>query len=224
MIKNAMIFAAGFGKRAIPYTYKTPKPLLKINGKSLIDIVIDRLIEYKIENIVVNCHYHAEQLITHLKDKKKIIISHENEILETGGGLLKALPILGEGYILTVNADTIWYESDLLLQLTSLWQNKSKPNLAIVLYESSRMINYKGEFEILSNNKVTKSGNFVYAGIQIINTKLLQGINKKYFSLSEIHDLLIKKNDSDVYGIEYKGNIFHIGSAKEFEKLSSKYP
>ena len=222
MIKNAMIFAAGFGNRMQERTKNIPKPLLKVGGKCLIDIIIDRLLEYGIEKIVINCHYLADQIIHHFKGNQNIIISYEEEILETGGGLLNALPVLNNAHVITVNADTIWYENDLLFQLTHLWESKLCPDLTMTFYDFRKMINHEGEFEILPDNYVVrnKNGRFVYIGVQIINPAILDMSTKKYFSLSEIYNPLICEKAANVYGIEYKGKIFHVGSEEEFKLIN----
>lgn len=220
-----MIFAAGFGTRMNYSTTATPKALLKVGNQCLIDIVIDRLIEYGIERIVINCHYLADQIITHVHNKPRIIISYEEEILETGGGLAKALPILGMGHLITVNADTIWYSSDLLTQLTQLWNDNDKPDLTMAFCHSIKWPNHKGNFDILSDKSVQKNanGDFIYAGVQIINPQSLSRVYKKYFSISEIHNLLLNNNDtkSNVYGLEYNNKIYHVGSTEELAMAST---
>ncbi|MBQ4874985.1 MAG: nucleotidyltransferase family protein [Rickettsiaceae bacterium H1] len=219
MIKNAMIFAAGFGTRMQNHTEKIPKPLLKIGNKRLIDLVIDRLREYGIEKIVINCHYRAEQIISHLQNNNKVIVSHEEEILETGGGLINALPILGMDPIITVNSDTIWHESDLLEQLTDLWEKKSYPDLVMTFYDSVKMINHKGQFTLLNDNRVINDNGakLVYAGIQIINPDIVRVISRKKFSLSSVYDFFIKNEPNKVYGMEYLGKIFHVGTPEELK-------
>ncbi len=210
-----MVFAAGFGKRLQHYTQDTPKTLLKVKGKYLIDIILERLLEYGVEKVAVNCHYQAQCIIDHLQNYPQVIISHEKELLDTGGGLSKVLSILGNEPLITVNGDTIWYESDLLQKLTLLWEKGT--NLAMTFYPASKMLNYSGEFTILPNNQVLQSadGQYVYAGIQIINPDLLHNIKKKKFSLSELYDLLFSKGEEKVYGLNYTGQIFHIGTPKE---------
>ena len=212
-----MVFAAGFGTRLQNYTQDMPKPLLKVKERCLIDIVLDRLFEYGIEKVVVNCHYQAQHLIKHLQGKEKVIISYEQELLDTGGGLLKALTMIGNEPLITVNADTIWYASDLLLQLTDIWQNDT--NLAMTFYHAEKMLNYIGEFQLLPTQQVIqhKNGEYVYAGIQIINPALLHKVNKKVFSLSELYDMLFAQEIEKVYGLAYEGEIFHIGTPQELE-------
>src|SRR5947207_5742817 len=103
---TAMVLAAGLGTRLRPITDGMPKPLVRIRGRTLLDHAIDRLAAVKVETIVVNTHYRAEQVVAHLAGRKvpRIVISAESDLLETGGGVSKALPLLGERYYV-VNAE-----------------------------------------------------------------------------------------------------------------------
>src|SRR5260221_11004538 len=114
---TAMVLAAGLGKRMRPITDSMPKPLVRIRGRTLLDHAIDRLVGARVETIVVNAHYRAEQIVAHLGDRRfgtghapRIAISEEPELLETGGGVRKALPLLGEHFYV-VNADIFWLAS-----------------------------------------------------------------------------------------------------------------
>lgn len=226
MIKHAMIFAAGIGVRMQPYTRTVPKPLVTINNKCLIDIVIDRLLEYGIEKIVVNCHYFADQVIKHLEGRPKITILYEKDILDTGGGLINALPTLGMDPIITINADTIWFEPDLLQQLTYLWNHLNEVEIAMTFYDSKRMLNHHGTCKVLQDNSVIKktNGGYIYAGIQIINPILLSNIKKKVFSLSELYSFLFHSSSHTVHGTKYEGQLFHIGSPEELEFAQTNMP
>ncbi|MFL6932996.1 MAG: NTP transferase domain-containing protein, partial [Xanthobacteraceae bacterium] len=108
---RAMVLAAGFGVRMKPLTDRLPKPLIEVGGKALIDHVLDRLAEVGVELIVVNVHYLADALELHLAGRRGITISDErDQILESGGGVMKALPLLGKAPFFLVNSDTIWIE------------------------------------------------------------------------------------------------------------------
>src|ERR1043165_8170150 len=112
-IERAMVLAAGFGKRMRPLTDKLPKPLLPVAGKALIDHVLDRLADAGVTTAVVNVHHMADAIEAHLKDRRRpnILMSDERgELLDTGGGVVKALPLLGQEPFFHVNSDTIWIE------------------------------------------------------------------------------------------------------------------
>jgi MurNAc alpha-1-phosphate uridylyltransferase len=108
-----MVLAAGLGTRMRPFNGRLPKPLVSVGGKALIDYVLDRLAEQGVERAVVNVHHLADQIERHLAQRERpdIVISDErDELLGTGGGVLKALPLLGEGPFFHVNSDTIWID------------------------------------------------------------------------------------------------------------------
>src|SRR5471030_2084283 len=113
MPKTAMVLAAGMGSRMRPLTDTMPKPLVKVAGRALIDHVLDRLADAGVERAVVNVHHFAEQMIAHLaaRTRPKIAISDERGVLlDTGGGVVKALPLLGDAPFFHLNADTIWID------------------------------------------------------------------------------------------------------------------
>ncbi len=113
--KTAMVLAAGLGKRMLPITATIPKPLVRVGGRTLIDFALDRLAEAGIERAVVNVHHFADMLEAHLRTRKMphIVVSDERgEVLETGGGVKKALPLLGEHPFLTFNSDSLWIEGE----------------------------------------------------------------------------------------------------------------
>lgn len=223
-ITQAMIFAAGHGTRMGQYTRNTPKTLLHIGDKPLLDIIIDRLLEYGVRRIVVNVHYLAIQIINHLQSKNivncEIIISREKELLDTGGGLCNALSLLNTEALFTVNGDTIWYDDSLLTTLTRIWHEKLA-DITMVFYLAKKMaVQYTGEFTITSTGEVIrdiKKGKYIYAGIQIINPIVLTSIKKKIFSLSDLYlDLQDKNNTLNrVRGMVYCGRLFHVGTPEE---------
>src|SRR5512145_966899 len=111
--KHAMVLAAGLGTRMRPFNVRIPKPLVTVGGKALIDYALDRLAEEGVERAVVNVHHLADQIERHLahRQRPKIVISDERgELLGTGGGVVKALPELGDGPFFHVNSDTIWID------------------------------------------------------------------------------------------------------------------
>src|SRR3990172_12172817 len=173
--KNAMVLAAGFGTRMRPLTDRMPKPLVSVAGKTLLDHVLDRLTEAGVERAVVNVHHFAEKMIDHLESRNdpRIVISDERGLLlDTGGGVLKALPELGEAPFFHLNADTIWIDG-------------VKPNLArlaegfdpltmdalLLLAPTAGSVGYagRGDFSMASDGRLRKRAEreaapFVYAG------------------------------------------------------------
>src|SRR6266511_788586 len=159
--KRAMVLAAGLGTRMRPFNGQLPKPLVRVGGKALIDYVLDRLAAQGVERAVVNVHHLADQIEQHLAGRKrpKIVISDErSELLGTGGGVVKALPELGDGPFFHVNSDTIWIDG-------------VKPNLA--------RLTRRGECEVVP---------FVYAGAAILTPAFFAGAPKGAFSMSPLFD------------------------------------
>ena len=147
MIKTAMVMAAGHGTRLRPHTNSTCKALVKVGGKALIDYMLDRLAAAGIERAVVNVHAFADKLEAHLKARTsgpKIIISDERKaLLETGGGVVKALPLLGSDPILICNIDAIWAGSAVLENLISAWDETQMDEL-LLLTKTDRTIGFAG--------------------------------------------------------------------------------
>jgi len=127
--KTAMLMAAGYGKRLRPFTETVPKPLVPVLGRPMIDVALERLEAAGVERVVINLHHLGDQIRRHLKGCKKleILFSEEAEILETGGGIVKALPLLGEDPFFVVNAKIIWLNGrmDTLLRLAQAWNEES---------------------------------------------------------------------------------------------------
>ncbi len=240
--ESAMIFAAGLGMRMRPLTETTPKPLIKVLGKPLIDYKIDKLVEAGVKKLVVNTHHLADQIGEHLKQRSdiEISISYEETRLETGGGVLKALPTLGFEPFLTINSDIIWIDNDneepLLQRIADFWDSREM-DLLLALHPVKTAIGYsgKGDFNLDDNGnllRITDSAHdYVYSGIMMINPKILHEIrnetNEEFFSLSE----LFRKYHNDnalskrIFGIVNDGKWLHIDSVetlKEAEDFLSK--
>jgi len=181
-IKTAMVLAAGHGTRMRPLTNDRAKAMVEVGGKPLIDHMLDRLAEAGIERAVVNVHAHANHLEAHLKARKtgpEIIISDErNVLLETGGGMVEALPLLGSDPVLACNIDAIWQEDDapVIASLLERWNADIMDDL-LLLAPIERTLGYhgKGDFLFGHDGRLERRGErasapYVYAGVQI--TKL----------------------------------------------------
>ncbi len=208
--KSAMVFAAGFGTRMRHLTENTPKPLVPVLGKPMIDHTLDILSDAGITNIFVNTHYFAEPLEEHLKTKENITpIREEPEILETGGGLKNALPQIGAGLVFTLNCDSIWFDANPIQQLSSAW-NASAMDGLLMLIKKPNAIGYagSGDFFLTEQAQLKRRGGaaeapYVYSGVQIIKTDALAGIRDTCFSLNLLWEQMIANNR--LYGIVYDG-------------------
>ena len=204
-IKTAMVLAAGLGTRMRPLTDRTPKPLLTLAGRALLDHALDRLAEAGIERAVVNVHYFADQIEAHVRGRTapQIVISDEREgILETGGGVLKALPHFGGQTFIVHNSDTVWCEGGRsnLKMLMSAWDEKRMAAL-LLLARRDASIGYEGQgdfhmdaFGRLKRRAKGKSAPYVFAGVSILTPRLFEGIGDRAFSLNVIFDRAIAED------------------------------
>src|ERR1043165_3181934 len=162
MIDRAMVLAAGLGKRTRPLTDTVPKPLVKVAGKALIDHVLDKLSHAGVMQAVVNVHYHAGQIEAHLKDRTRprVVISDEREeILDTGGGVVKALPQLGSAPFFHMNSDTLWIEgvTPNLTRLAAQF-DAARRDLLLLLASALTSIGYEGcgDFSSAADGRLTR--------------------------------------------------------------------
>ena len=224
-IKHGMILAAGLGKRMQPITLKTPKPLIQIGNKNLLERAIDLLINHGIEEIAVNVHYLSRQIKDFINKKKykvKIIISDEQDmILDTGGGILHATKSFKKPF-LAINPDTIWskvYYSE-LKDLEDLYFKKKKPCLLLVNKNLSFDSSFKGDFN-LDNGIVSRSNKneFIFTGLQILDQSVFSTIKDKIFSMNKIWDYLIE--NKSLVGNESKQKFYHLNTMEMYNKISN---
>ncbi|MBY0281398.1 MAG: nucleotidyltransferase family protein [Alphaproteobacteria bacterium] len=192
-----MIFAAGYGKRLKPLTDHTPKPLIPIGNTTCLDESIQKITKAGIKQVVVNTHHLAEQIHKHLENYPSIIISHEPEILETGGGLVNALPNFDQNKpILIVNGD-IWWQDDkdpMLLQLMNAWDPNTMDILLLVVPKEIAIGYFaKGDYFLKPDQRLEYRGNhdsapYIYGCVTIINPLIIQNNLPKKFSLKILFD------------------------------------
>ncbi|MGN6287942.1 MAG: nucleotidyltransferase family protein [Sphingopyxis terrae] len=221
-IKSAMVMAAGIGKRMRPLTATRPKPLVRVAGKPLIDHSLDRIEAAGIGHVVVNVHYLADALEAHLAKQKRsftLAVSDERgELLETGGGMVKALPLLKGDPILIVNSDNIWTDGpqDSIRNLARHWDGDRMDALLLVIRQASATGHGgKGDFHMdpsgkLSRRKPGRVAPFVYTGIQLISPRLLVGAPDGPFSTNLLWDRAIAAGR--LYGLSHMGQWFDVGT------------
>jgi MurNAc alpha-1-phosphate uridylyltransferase len=214
-----MIMAAGLGTRMRPLTDTLPKPLVKVRGRALIDHVIDRLVAAGVTLIVVNAHYKGDQIKAHLAARKdvEIRISDESDaILDSGGGILKALPNFEGEAFYHANADTVWVEgaSHALEKLNARWNPETMdalmmlaPTVSTVCYEG------RGDFMMDSDGRLTRIPEgrispFVWMSIEIVHPRLFDGVSPGKFSINPLWDKAIEKGR--LFGQRLDGTWMHI--------------
>ncbi|MDZ4312250.1 MAG: nucleotidyltransferase family protein [Cypionkella sp.] len=208
-----MLFAAGFGARMGALTAHRPKPLIEAAGKPLIDHALHLAEEAGISKIVVNLHYLGEQIADHLQHRNLILSWERDQILETGGGLKAALPLLGDGPVLTLNTDAVWSGENPLIQLLNAW-NPAKMDALLLLLPAENALGHSGigDFFLDDQDRISRAnGNSapVYLGAQILKTQGLSAISEPVFSLNRLWDIAIANQRA--YGLIHKGGWCDVG-------------
>ena len=225
-IDTALILCAGFGKRLNPLTLKTPKPLLKINNKSLLEGCISMLIKLEIKKILLNTFHLKQQIFDFIKNTKFPIeieiIDDGKDILNTGGGIVNMSNYSTSDDFLILNPDTIWDDGyvDEIKKMQNLYFLNKFTNLLLVTKKNlSFDKSLSGDFD-LKKNLLKKNDNkdFIYIGCQILNKNLLKNRQKINFPINEIWDELLKKNELN--GFESLIKFRHLTNLEIFKKLS----
>ncbi len=219
--RTAMVLAAGRGERMRPLTDHMPKPLVPVAGKPLIDHVLDRLAAAGVEQAVVNVHYLAEQLERHLtgRGRPRIAISDERQaLLDTGGGVVKALPKLGAAPFFHVNSDTTWIDGTRpnLQRLADMFDGRRMDAL-LLLAPVTGSIGYsgRGDFLMDADGRLTRRAAaqvapFVYAGAAILRPELFKDAPAGAFSLTRVFDQAA--DAGRLHGLRLEGLWMHVGT------------
>ncbi|WP_237152672.1 nucleotidyltransferase family protein [Oryzibacter oryziterrae] len=218
---RAMVLAAGRGKRMRPITATTPKPLVEVLGRALIDRVFDRLAAASVREVVVNVHYLADLVEVHVVKRRdlQVTISDERErLLDTGGGVVKALAHFGDEPFFHLNSDSIWIEGPRanLDVLADHW-DETRMDALLMLAPTVSAVGYDGvgDFEMDVDGCLRRRGErtvapFVYAGAAILSPKVFEGYKAEPFSLNRIFDDLIAKGR--LHGLRMDGIWLHVGT------------
>jgi MurNAc alpha-1-phosphate uridylyltransferase len=214
-----MVLAAGLGTRMRPLTETRPKPLVQVAGRALIDHVLDRIEEAGIAKAVVNVHYFADALEAHLKEREApaITISDERaQLLETGGGMVKALPLLPDPYF-AVNSDNIWFDGpiDAFRELSEAWEPGAMDALLLVVpHCSAHNFTGKGDFTMdplgrLARRRSGRIAPFIFTGVQLVSHRLLRDAPAGPFSTVILWERAIA--EGRLYGHQFGGEWFEVG-------------
>lgn len=221
MPQKAMVLAAGLGTRMRPLTDTIPKPLVTVAGVALIDHALDWLVASGVGDAVVNSFYKAELLEEHLAARTvpRIRISREEVLLETGGGIKKALPLLGTEPFFSLNSDTICLDgpSPALRQLAEFWDDVRMDAL-LLLHPVAKAIGYagKGDFFADANGMLRRrsegeSAPLVFTGVQLLHPRLFHDAPDGAFSMNVLYNRDIRR----VAGLVHEGDWLHIGTPQE---------
>jgi N-acetyl-alpha-D-muramate 1-phosphate uridylyltransferase len=217
----AMVLAAGKGERMAPITNRIPKPMVAVAGKALIDHVLDRLAAAGVARAVVNVHYLADLLVRHLATRKQpqIVISDEREaLLDTGGGVVKALGLLGSDPFFHVNSDTIWIDGvrPNLERLAAAFE-PARMDALLLLAPTSTSVGYsgRGDYRMLPDGRLLRRAEremapFIYAGTAILTHALFADAPAGAFSLTRLFDRAEKSGR--LFGLRLEGVWMHVGT------------
>jgi MurNAc alpha-1-phosphate uridylyltransferase len=217
--RTAMVLAAGLGTRLRPVTDTIPKPLIEINGRTLLDHAIDRLALVGVERVVVNVHYKAAMVAAQLarRDHPRIEISHEPDLLDTGGGVARALPLLDEVFFV-VNSDVFWLDGkDRALQRLAAAFNPERMDAILLLQRTATAVGYEGRGDYLIDPSgcphrcgEREVAPFLFAGIQLLHRRAFAGISDRVFSLVRLFDRA--EQTGRLQAIVHDGEWYHVGT------------
>ena len=230
--KTAFVLAAGLGTRMRPLTDDRPKALVEVGGRTLIDHMLDRLAAGGAKRFVVNVHYFADKLETHLKTRSDldIVISDERgALLETGGGLKKARALLGEDAIWVANTDSVWLEPHngrALDELAAAWDPQVM-DAALLLARMDRTTGFDGagDFFMDGDNHLAfrneaPAAPFNYVGVHITRPSIIDGVAEDAFSLSKIWRRLAPENR--LTGVLMDGDWMHVGDPQARDEAEAR--
>lgn len=217
---HAMVLAAGLGLRMRPLTQTLPKPLLEVGGQSMLDHALDRLQEAGVAHVVVNTHWLPEMIEDHLKTRStpETLISREDELLETGGGIAKALPMLGDDAFYAANADIVWRDGAIpaLQRLARAW-DEDRMDALLMVTATVRATGYDGGGDFMMDplGKLTRRPErqiapYVFTGVQILHPRLFEDVPSGPFSMNLLYDRALEAER--LYGMAHDGDWYHVGT------------
>ncbi|MEX0921602.1 MAG: nucleotidyltransferase family protein [Rhodovibrionaceae bacterium] len=225
-IATAMVLAAGHGKRMRPLTETTPKPLLEVAGRPMLDHILDHLTRAGVGKIVVNLHHLGEAIERHLAgfEGAELVFSPEREeLLETGGGVKAALPLLGPEPFYAINGDVVWLDGVVpcLQRLAASW-DPERMDALLLLHPTITAFGYEGDGDfmmgpdgLLRRRIEREVAAFLFAGVQILHPRLFEGAPEGAFSLNRLYDRAIE--NERLYGLRHDGEWFHVGTPEALQ-------
>ena len=224
-IKTALILCAGFGKRLNPITLSIPKPLLKLNDKTMLEVCIDLTIKLGVQKVFINTFHLSDQIFRFIENKNFPIniqiIKEENEILNTGGGILNLINYSDDDDFIIFNPDTLWHKDYLneIIQMQNFYFSNRLNNILLLSKKDlSFDKNFLGDFT-LENNLLKKNekNDYIYIGCQILNKSLFKEYKVSNFSISKIWNDLQKKDKLN--GFQSNKKFYHLTNLDVFKKL-----
>ncbi|MFD2232491.1 nucleotidyltransferase family protein [Phaeospirillum tilakii] len=225
---HAMVLAAGLGLRMRPITLTRPKPLVEVAGRSMLDRALDALAAAGVGEIVVNCHWLGAQIAAHLAGRAGITLSPEDELLETGGGVARALPRLGDQAFYVVNADILWRDGAVpaLERLRAAWDDATLDAL-LLLHPVARAVGYDGVGDfflgadgIPVRRGTAESAPYLFTGVQILHPRLFADAPAGRFSLNLLYDRALAAGR--LGAVVHDGDWFHVGTPEALPEVEAR--
>ncbi|MCW8915119.1 MAG: nucleotidyltransferase family protein [Magnetovibrio sp.] len=220
--RSAMVLAAGLGTRMRPLTNTTPKPLIDVAGKTLLDWALARIEDAGVTNAVINTHYLGQQIKDHIQNRvtPTITLSPEDPVLETGGGIEQALSHLGAEPFFVCNSDGLWLdgETNSLTRLAEMWSDTDMDGV-LLLHDPRRTLGYDsdGDFVINEDSRLTRKRDagedapaYVFTGVQLLHPRLFDSAPGGVYSLNVLYNKALKQGR--LYGLIHDGEWFHVGT------------
>lgn len=225
-LTHAMVLAAGLGTRMRPLTDDRPKPLLELDGRSLLDHALDRLAGAGVTQAVVNAHWRGEQIAAALAQREhpRIALQREDTLLETGGGVRMALPKLGGAPFAVVNGDAFWLDgpTPALTRLAAAFDTREMDAL-LLMVRTTQVDGAVGQGDFLLDPlgrmrrpKEREIAPYLYAGVQILSPALFEGAPQGAFSLNRLYDRAME--DGRLFGLVHDGVWFHLSTPDDLRK------
>jgi MurNAc alpha-1-phosphate uridylyltransferase len=228
--KSAMVLAAGLGTRMRPLSDAIPKPLLEIDGRTLLDHAIDRIALAGVERVVVNVHYKADMVVQLLAARRHppIAISREDELLETGGGVAHALPLLDDAFFV-VNSDVLWLDGrDYALARLANAYDPARMDAVLLLQRTTAAVGYDGigDFFLDPLGQPRRRGEreiapYLFSGIQLLHRRLFDCIAECQFSLNVVYDRALESGR--LHAIVHDGEWFHVGTPEGLAATRARF-
>ena len=219
-----MLFAAGFGTRMGALTAERPKPLIRVAGRPLIDHALALADAAQVAPVVVNLHYRGDQIADHLRRRNLLLSWEKPDILDTGGGLKAALPLLGPGAVMTLNTDAVWTGQNPLQELAAAWDGARMEALLLLLPVAQALGHGgKSDFRLSPEGRIgwaAGAEGHVYLGAQILAPEAVSAIAEPVFGLRRVWDDLIARGRA--HGLVHRGgwcDVGHPGGIAQAEKM-----
>lgn len=234
MIDQALVLAAGYGKRMRPITDSIPKPMIEIQGRSMIYRMLDKLLEYGIKSVVINAYYkkellkeHINEYVKNINNPPKITILEEDELLETGGGIINALRYMDKSKPFFVsNSDSVFMGENIFSCLNESWVDSMNALMLLVPKEDAIGYDSSGDFALTESYELTikKNPEYVFSGVHITHPKLFENIELSHIKLMDIYENYLENSTyKGFHGKIYEGQWFHVGTPEALDIIENSF-